>query len=751
MEYITITDKKLRKLSMLVPDKDFERFEMAVVALQSCWRGIKMRLLYRKCLQLVELTTLRREAAEVIQYAFRNHLATREDILEKKLRREHRLKVERLTLIQRYLYEKQSVEAFGMQCVAAFQRLIAHIAEVRRRYAAAIRLQAFWRMCMTRIRIHRAVAACQRIQAVWRGHLGRLRARELRTRRRLAEQDRIAMLTVRIRPVQRWWRNVLAVRAGRAVVASRQRDVAAYLEAQESAFEVEWGRIKHLPDVELYMLKILAVFRGFRCRLECAHRRKLLHVLRRFLLRIVWKKRGERQLLSLREVHTQTRMLRRRGEEVTDAALRIQCLVRRWLAWRQRRVLWLQLQWRHNQARVIQRAYRRFVGRRVMAAARMEAKLQSEKKLMEHLMHYSAAKIQATWRMYSEYKRKEEYLRGDRHVFATRIQKAWRAYTAQWSAHSRRLSRRDAARAVQEEHYRQVAAIRIQAAARMFLVRQRLRRRGVSLRPTPAMLRLCARRIQCAWRRHAAYEYVQQLRFSRAYYDQAKINMESLYTYATMIQSFVRGRVINPKIVAARRLEVEQDIIENKKRRGDVIRGTRAVITIQKNLHRVLERRPEPVLPSPEATSEWASDFAPAVASASTAAALPRAVVPVVMSIPAVALAAPPVEPAAPICVTSMTPADATASTTRGEGGVVMTLETAVPLLQRCGRSCLARRDVQTALFAHPRWRSAIDVQRVWRGYRSRQVVEVYYEYCEEEEDEEVSAEGGSFAEGGSL
>ncbi|RNC30381.1 hypothetical protein TcCL_Unassigned07104, partial [Trypanosoma cruzi] len=68
-----------------------------------------------------------------------------------------------------------------------------------------------------------------------------------------------------------------------------------------------------------------------------------------------------------------------------------------------------------------------------------------------------------------------------------------------------------------------------------------------------------------------------------------------------------------------------------------------------------------------------------------------------------------------------------------------------VQLVQRCGRGALARRNMFAVLFDTPRWKAAVDIQRVWRGYCSRQLVEVYYEFPSEEvgTEDDRSEKGG--------
>ncbi|ESL08572.1 hypothetical protein TRSC58_03723 [Trypanosoma rangeli SC58] len=584
--YMRIMDKKLRHLSRLLPDEEFERKEWATVTIQSFWRGVVDRREYHQRFLALHEAMLRREAAEVIQHAFRNYRATREPIQTKKALRAHRIMVQRIIRIQSYLYCKKSLEEVGERTVVSLQRLIAAMLEARRRNAAAVRLQSFWRMCQVWFWLRRTVAATQTIQRVWRGHRGRFRAREARVRFRLEEQRRIARHTAAICPIQRWWKSILLLRACKAIVAQRQRDLAAHLAAEEQKFNVEWECIKLVPNVELYVQKVLSVLRGFRCRAALARQRKFTHILRRFLLRMVWKKRGERRLQRLQEERQETRALRRRREEVMDATIRIQCVARRWLASRVRTVLWDELQRKHHHARVIQRAYRRCVGRRLIHSKKVEAAFEEERRMAAQLMQYSASKIQATWRMHSVRRSQAEFLdflRRDRHVFASRIQKAWSAYKARCQSDWLRLDQDDTHRLLQEQQLQLTAAVRIQSVGRMFLVRQKLLREGVTLRPTPAFMHRCARTIQSAWRRHAAYEYVQQLRFSRAYYDQQKISMEALYVYATTIQSLVRAKILNPPRVTARRLEVECNE-DHRRKREEAMRSYYDAIPAQEDV-----------------------------------------------------------------------------------------------------------------------------------------------------------------------
>ncbi|RNF05989.1 hypothetical protein TraAM80_04235 [Trypanosoma rangeli] len=795
--YMRVMDKKLRHLSRLLPDEEFERKECATVTIQSFWRGVVDRREYHRRLLPLHEAMLRREAAEVIQHAFRNYRATREPIQMKRALRAHRILVQHIVRIQSYLYCKKSVEEVGERTVVSLQRLIAAMLEARRRNAAVVRLQSLWRMCRVWSWLRRTVTATQTIQRVWRGHRGRLRAREARVCFRLEEQRRIARHTAAVCPIQRWWKSILLLRACKAIVAHRQRELAAYLAAEEQKFSVEWERIKHVPNVELCIQKVLSVLRGFRCREELAHQQKFTNILRRFLLRMVWKKRLQRCLQRLKEERQETRALRRRREEVMDATIRIQCVARRWLASRVRTVLWDELQRKHHQARVIQRAYRRCVGRRLIHSKRAEAAFEEERRMVDQLIKYSASKIQATWRMHSVRQSQAEFLnflRRDRHVFASRIQKAWRTYKARCQSDWLRLSQDNTHRLLQEQQLQLTAAIRIQSVGRMFLVRQQLLREGVTLWPTPAFMHRCARTIQSAWRRHAAYEYVQQLCFSRAYYDQQKINMETLHVYATTIQSLVRAKILNPRRVAARRLEVEYNE-DHKRKREDAMRlyydaitsqddvnGTSALVQpppaeplpaveTQECVPTAVELEPEPE-PEPEPAAEEAENVevlvqlvqrcgrgalarcsvfdvvrarqqevveSPLEAEAEAADEGLRSPSAVITSQEDVngtsALVQPP--PAEPLpavetqeCVpTAVEPELELEPEPEPAAEEAENVEVFVQLVQRCGRGALARCSMFDMLRAHPRWKAAVDVQRVWRGYCSRQLVEVYYEF----------------------
>ncbi|ORC87004.1 uncharacterized protein TM35_000241540 [Trypanosoma theileri] len=659
-EYMVIMDKKLRRLSRLIPDKHFDDLIKGILLVQSHWRGIVDRRKHQQIVLRLKEDMIRREAAERIQYAYRTHLAVRDAIEEKKKLRAHRIIVNRVILIQRYLYEKQSVEEWGLRCAEAYRRRIAENLEKRRRNAAAIRIQSCWRMCSQRIKIHRILNAVIRIQSLWRGYKGRMYAREQRVYRRLKEQERTAELTIHAKPVQIRWRKILAVRAGRAIVAERQRKILLYLEEQEAAFQKDWERIKQHPNVELCMIKVLSVLRGFRCRLECAHQYKQMNILRRFFLKLVLKNRGKHQLSLLREERMQERALRRRREEVTDAAIRIQCCVRRWLSYKQRRELWGQWQWLHHQAYVIQRAYRRYLGRRLLMEMRMEAKLKEEERLIAQLLRYAASKIQATWRMYNERQSQKDYLqfmRKDRHLFAIRIQKAWLAYKARCEVHWRERNRIERERFEQRRHQMMMAAVHIQSAARMFLTRRMLLEQGMVLKPTPAKLHRSARSIQCAWRRFAAYEYVQQLRFSRAYYDQQKVNVESLNTYATMIQALIRAKILNPPLVEMRQREIESETEEERKKRGKKLEDMYNAILAQKALRLARGLRQSPDVPA-RLENEDSVRAAAAITTSTTAS--------------------------------SSIVNDADDSSETGMKGV--DIEEVTELLQRCGRGLITRR-----------------------------------------------------------
>nr|CCC53806.1 conserved hypothetical protein [Trypanosoma vivax Y486] len=615
--YIRVTDKKLRTVSKLLPDPYFECLLNAVVSMQCQRRGAVKRREFRKRQRSVQRFVERLHAAERIQFAYRNHVATRDAIAEKYALREHRNLLMRLQPIHQYLRARGSdIEKFH-RGTAMIERLKAAIQEQKRRIAAAIRLQSFWRMCATRLSIIRLFNAAMRVQRVWRGHRGRTIARERRVRRRLEEQDRCAVHTRYARILQRWWLRFILMKQARRKMEQQQREILAYLDERDQADDEVLSRYKDLDLVFASTLKILAVLCGFRARRECAHKYKYLLLRRMFVLRFVCMQQGRKKLQELRERRMHERFLQRRREEVADAVVIMQRAVRHWLARCEGRKSLDKLQHVHAMAGVIQRVYRRHRGRRLLHMVKVEAQLQEEQRMMRQLRLYCVSKIQATWRMFYERKMNLDFLRFlrfDRHNYVARIQRAWRAYQARMELNLLRSQYLLQHRQEQEEQLMLVSIVRIQSVVRMFLVRHQLLLSGIKLRPTPAKLYRCARSIQMAWRRHAAYVYVHQLRFSRAYYDQQKVNVESLYTYATMIQSIVRAKILNPRLVAARLAELGGRG-EGREPLEEVMRKRCAAVTIQKNFRHARYYAPLPITPEMLGSSEDQGPSVPPVPS----------------------------------------------------------------------------------------------------------------------------------------
>ncbi|SCU65781.1 uncharacterized protein TEOVI_000513200 [Trypanosoma equiperdum] len=837
--YLRITDRRLRMLSALVRDLRFEKLLEAAILAQSYWRGILSRRENKHRLPMLQERMRQREAVELIQHAYRNHLATRGPIKEKHELRAHRLLVQRLVVIQRHLRGRQSVVEERNRGLGVIVQLNEAILEARRRVAASIVIQSSWRMCAVRIRILRLLAATIRVQSVWRGHVGRVEARERRVRERLRKQDRLAVLLRHVYPVQKRWRGVLAIRKAKEYVEGLKKNVVAYLEEQERIVDAMWGRFKCVANVELSVLKILDVLRAYRSREECAKMYPSMLTRRRFLLRIVWKKRATHIAGIMREQQLTKWMLQRRREEVADAVLLLQCAVRRWFAQRKSMALRRALDWTHVCARKIQSMYKRQMGRRMFLEAKMATKLREEQRMISQLRHYCASKIQATWRMFTVWHENKDYLHflhHGRHKYATTIRNAWITYRERQQKKviiGMRLMEHQQKQSAQEQL---LSVLRIQAMVRMFLVRSRMLRDGVQLRPTLAKLHRSARSIQMSWRRHAAYEYVSQLRFSRAYYDQHKVNMESLHTYATMIQSLVRAKVINPWLVAVRELELEQASTEEKERRREKMLKTYALFTKENMFpgagNRLSACGPEAlvaggrtsldtgsfvtplrntgtsyisegpcsfsvklcetcVLPTRSVsrsclsgTSQSAdicaqkgdehqsldttslhqvdgqrspsSDQLDVVKSCTANAVHPplrnmdtRSTT-ILGSLSAIFSGRPDLEGSADGRRTSAglrgretshssCPAGSEfASVTTSEYSSSLcydpvVLAAVVALIQRCGRGFLSRASTRRSLQKSDRWLAAVDIQRMWRGFCARQLVEVYYEFYTEE------------------
>lgn len=545
-------DAELLRFSQLVVDSEAELREFAIRKLQRQWRIYSAQLTKHRRAAAVRRRQLEDEAACRIQQAYAAWKARQRARCEVAAMVKANDDVQHVTVVQQFVRQQLS----GQQCEERLSLYCVALRELQRerfrRGYAAKTVQRWWRD----VQAVRREDAALHIQTVWRGYQGRVALRRRRASVAAARDRELRGQVLKIIFLQRWWRACLAYNAVQGVKEARQAAVAAHLAVQELAYNENMGRYQSIPGTESAARTIMAVLRGAHSRQELRERHVHLLVLRRALTSWALRVRGRHLFRQLRVEREERRRLQRRREEVEAACVVIQSVARGWLTRQAFQIQQEQRAQRRDAARVIQRAYRRHRLKAFVMLYRAQRDAAEAARQVAQRRVHSAELIQATWRMHRtrcEYGAYMQFMLRDRHVLARRIQRAWRVYHSKRLAEQRRELQASWDAQWQLQQLTTCAATRIQSVARTFLVRCALQLQGVELPPTPYRRRDAARRIQTVWRGVLARRWVHRLGLAAAFLQQERASQEALHTYATMIQSVVRGRILNPRIVAEQR------------------------------------------------------------------------------------------------------------------------------------------------------------------------------------------------------
>lgn len=545
-------DTDLRRMSHLVKDLMPEVRFRAAQMIQRQWKYYAAHLELERRKKAIQDWMTRATAASDILYYYRRWKERLPAILEARELRRQRTRALQLAKIQAFLYQMQSVEEWGRRCAALYERLLEEKRQREKENAAATMIQSVWRMYKERLNRRGDYAAATKIQTQWRCRKAREALLMKRVHRKLMYEAFLRSVEDRIVYIQRWYRACQARRAVAGLLDSKKKEIEDYLRREEDWFDKELGHLMDDPNLEAKIRKIMSVLRGAKARSELHTQWKSRNIINEALGKYALRKRGTLQLAALREEKATRDALARRREEVNDAATQIQALVRQRQARRRAQTLRECFAMMDDAARCIQRAFAKY--RRDVALSELSerTRLQQEAKDFGKLRQFAATRIQAVWRGRKERQEQAaflEFMRHHRHRLARRIQCAWRLYKAR-SSTAKRTEMARAERTSEALHRRQcVAAARIAAVFRMYHVRKTLAAAGHKLPPTKYILFNSARKIQCAWRRYASCSYVQQVRLAVAYRDTEKASQEALHAYATLIQSIVRGRILNRRRV----------------------------------------------------------------------------------------------------------------------------------------------------------------------------------------------------------
>lgn len=552
-EMMIRSDVDLHRMSLLVKDRMPEVRFRAAQMIQRKWKYYIAHVILENKKRSMEEWLRKARAASDINYYYRRWKERLPAIEMARELRRTRTRARQLTKIQAFLYQLQSVEEWGRRCAALHERLLAEKRQREKERAAATMIQSVWRMYREKLRREQEYVAARKIQCQLRMRHARAALMAHRVHKRLMYREFLRSVEDKIIRIQRWYRACKSRQAVAGLLERKKKEIEDYLSREEEWFERELGHLLHLnPEAKIH--KIMCVLRGAKARRELYTQWKSRRIIAHAISTCVLKQRGAKNLEALREERLQQNALRRRREEVSDAATRIQAVARTWLAKRRTRELKECFALMDAAALKIQRAFARHNRRsdleRTMARQRMETEVEEEGKLRT----YAATRIQALWRGFlvrNEHSAYFTFLHTGRHDLARRIQSAWHRAKARRELKGIKETVQTAKEAVALERLRCVMATRIAATVRMFLVRRWLiEEEGVVLRPTRYHTHCSARMIQCAWRCYVSRRFVHQVRLATAYTDNEKVSMESLHAYATVIQAVVRGRLLNAGRVA---------------------------------------------------------------------------------------------------------------------------------------------------------------------------------------------------------
>ncbi|CAG9577377.1 conserved hypothetical protein [Leishmania major strain Friedlin] len=546
------------RYSRLVADPLADLQRVASTRVQAWWRMQLAREALRRRAADVEMYLRRDAAASLIQTGYRHWKERAPAKAELHRLRAHRERVRCVTILQAFVQQRASVEVWGRACLAWYQALVVQREIERRRAAATITLQSWWRMHMARRQLRDSVAAAIRLQCLWRCKLARCELRTRRVHRRLMQEQWRRERVPQIIFVQRWWRACCARWAVGDLLCQRQRAVEEYLTAQESEYEaVMRTKLRSVDNVEAAMRCVLAVLAGSRDRRQLTqiamHARVRQRVVHRFVL--LW--RGREELQQLRRGRAAALALQRRREEVAVATVTLQSWVRSWLPHRRAIRECADRAYLQAHAFKIWDAFRHHRARQALVNGRTERRMLGVARRLADARNDAATRIQSTWRMYRTQRELFDlfqFMLRDRHRYATAVQRRWRGHYARAVlAPQREACATEREAGLQHRAVLHCAATRVQSLYRMYRVRIQLLRLGVLLRPTSMFRIAAARRIQTCWRACAAHRRVLRLRLQRSYALKLAQSQEALHAYATLIQGVARsylvrcGRVPQPK------------------------------------------------------------------------------------------------------------------------------------------------------------------------------------------------------------
>ncbi|CBZ28636.1 conserved hypothetical protein [Leishmania mexicana MHOM/GT/2001/U1103] len=546
------------RYSRLVADPLADLQRVASTRVQAWWRMQLAREALRRRAADVEMCLRRDAAAALIQTGYRHWRERAPAVAELHRLRAHRERVRCVTILQAFVQQRASVEVWGRTCLVWYQALVVQRELERRRVAATITLQSWWRMHMARRQLRNSVTAVIRLQCLWRCKVARRELRTRRVHRRLMQEQWRRERVPQIIFVQRWWRACCARWAVGNLLCQRRRAVEEYLTGQESEYEaVMRTKLRSVDNVEAAMRCVLAVLAGSRDRRQLAQIAKHARVRQRTVHTFVLLWRGREELQQLRRDRAAALALQRRREEVAVATVTLQSWARLWLPHRRATRERANRAYLQAHALKICDAFRHHRARQALVNGRTERRMLGVARRLADARNDAATRIQSTWRMYRTQRELfdlVQFMLRDRHRYATAVQRRWRGHYARAVlAPQREEYAMEREACLQHRAVLHCAATRVQSFYRMYRVRIQLLRLGVLLQPTSMYRIAAARRIQTCWRAYAAHRRVFWLRLQRSYALKLAHSQEALHAYATLIQAAARsylvrcGRVPQPE------------------------------------------------------------------------------------------------------------------------------------------------------------------------------------------------------------
>lgn len=534
----------------LLPEVRFRAAQM----IQRQWRYYSAHLALEKRLSAAVEWRTRMEAASNIMRYYKRWRERFPAVVEARRLRYLQYQGMLLTKVQSFLYQMQSIEVWGERCVSLYERLLAEKKQRAKEAAAATMIQSAWRMVSTQRQIEMKFRRATQIQTQWRCHAARRVLLEKRVHKKLEYEDFLKTNVESIIYIQRWCKACKARKAVSGLLAQKKKEIDDYLRREEEFFDKELGDLMEDPFLEMKGHKIMSVLRGAKVRKELFRQWKAKQVLQDAVAKYALRHQGKRLLAVLRDEKCIREAQRRRREEVEDAVVRIQCMYRQYQARQRVRNIRECFMLMDVSALRIQRAYHLH---RLRLANTTECEWEKCRRTVTEmglLRNYAAERIQALWRGLKTREKQKFYLHFsliERHKMARKIQCAWRKSRVISIVKSLKKIKQESCQATALYHQRSVAATKIASVFRMYQVRKDLPTvSGYKTIRTSYQKRIAARCIQCAWRRFASKQYVDQVRLATAYSEMQKVTLEAHHAYATLIQAVVRGRILNPLRVA---------------------------------------------------------------------------------------------------------------------------------------------------------------------------------------------------------